>query len=1018
MTKIKKAENQPNFPKLEETINSFWKENKIFEKSVEQRPVENQYRFLDGPPFPSGMPHYGHLCWSVGKDIVPRYQTMRGKRVRRVWGWDCHGIAVESKVNKELGISSRKEIEEYGIENYVKKCREYVERQIANWGWYIEKIGRWVDMDNAYYTMLPEYHESVMWAFKQIWDKGKVYKGKRVSLFSTETGTPVSDFEVAEGNDYRDIEDLSVFPKFKLKGNLNLSQNNTSGKEHNFNADNPIYLLAWTTTPWTLPSNFALAVNPEADYCFVSFENTNYIVAKERLEYSFKTSKESIGIENDKLVQILGEEKGSFLAGFEYEPLYDYFTSKSNENDFKVYLYEGVTTEDGTGVLHVAPAFGEEDFNLGKKFGLSDFADIDEEGKMTLDPWKGIYLRDASPLITEDLTNSGKLFRSEMHTHRLPFYRGSEPLIYMAQDQYFIDIQNIKDRMLELNENINWIPGNVKTGRFPAVVKSAPDWAVSRNRYWATIMPVWRAEDGEEMVVGTFEEMSQYTDQLEMKEENGRKVYYLKSTGEKLSAHRDKCDQIILRKDGKEFKRIPEVLDVWLDSGCASFAEFHYPIENKDYFGGEDFRPADFIIEGAGMVRAWFNVLHRVSTLVFDQNSFSNVICGGTFSGNDGRKMSKTYGNYSDPKDVLENLGGETLRLYLAGSAVMGGGEADWSDEILKEMQKNILIPLWNTYKYFTIYADLHNFSPENAEFVSDDVLDKWLESYVKKQVLAYAKALDAYDIPESVKLIQPTIDNISAWWIRRSRDRFANGDTNALQTLYAALVTVTKAFSPQMPFVTEEIYQNLVRDVLANAKESVHLEDFPEFKLDEIDEKLLSEMEVVREVCTLGQAIRVQNGLKVRQPLQKAFISSKSGEFNLAENLIEIIKDELNVKEVEITNSYPKNLVFRIVASSQKLGLEVALDERITPELKAEGLYAELKRQVQNLRKTSGLQMGELASLQLRINNEELIEVVKNSTEDLKKDCSLSSVELVEEVEGSELKVDSEVVIASLKKI
>lgn len=1023
MSKIKKAENQVKFPELEDKINKFWKENQIFEKSIENRPLSNSFRFLDGPPFPSGMPHYGHLCWSVGKDIIPRYQTMKGKRVRRVWGWDCHGIAVESKVNKELGISTRKEIEEYGIENYVKKCREYVEKQIANWGWYIEKIGRWVDLENAYYTMYPEYHESVMWAFKQVWDKGYVYKGKRVSLYSVETCTPVSDFEVAEGNDYRDIEDLSVFTKFKLK--------DTS----RFENANEVFILAWTTTPWTLPSNFALAVNPEADYVLVEFENENYILAKSRLEYTFATTIENIGTESDKLVKIIKEFKGSMLEGLEYEPVYDYFVEKKKDTDWKVYLYDGVTTEDGTGVLHIAPAFGEEDFNLGKKFGLSDFSDIDEEGKMTVEIANGIYLRDASPIIAEDLTKAGKLFRSEMYVHRLPFYRGNEPLIYMAQDQYFIDIQSIKDRMLKLNEDINWIPQNVKTGRFPAVINSAPDWAVSRNRYWATIMPVWRSEDGDELVIGTFEEMAKYTNQIESKEIDGRTSWYLKSTGEKLSAHRDKCDQIILKKDGKEFRRIPEVLDVWFDSGSASFAEFHYPIENKDIFHGKPFEPADFIIEGAGMVRAWFNVLHRVSTLVFDSAAFKNVICGGTFSGNDGRKMSKTYGNYSDPKDVLENLGGETLRLYLAGSSVMGGGEADWSDEVLKEMQKNILLPLWNTYKYLTIYADLHDWTPENAEFNSNSVLDKWLESYVKKVVLDYSKALDSYNIPESVKLIQPAIDNVSSWWIRRSRDRFASGDKEALQNLYAAIVTLTKAFAPQMPFIMEEIYQNLVRNTLQNSKESVHLEDYPNFIESEIDFSLLQEMDIVREICTLGQSIRVQNSLKVRQPLQDLIIyavnKNITGEgirngknaigYEIKENtvsairndLLNVIKDELNVMNIKLVGQ-------EIVATDEyKVAgnnyLQVALNTVITPDLREEGLYAEVKRQIQNLRKTSGLQMGESTKLTLSLSDSELLDLLGKYSEKLKRDCTLSSIEFSDDIEGVELKVDNAVIKAKI---
>lgn len=1038
MTKIKKAENQPNFRQLEDKINQFWKENNSFEKSVEQRPKDNSFRFLDGPPFPNGTPHYGHLCWSVGKDVIPRFRTMKGQRVRRVFGWDCHGIAVETKVNKELGISSRKEIEAFGIENYVKECRKYVEKQIANWRWYIESLGRWVDMDNAYYTMYPEYHESVMWAFKQIWDKGYVYKGKRVSLYSVDTCTPVSDFEVAEANDYKDVEDLSVFPKFKLVGD---SKNQVLKQ-----VQDDVYVLAWTTTPWTLPSNFALAVNPEAAYVLVEFEGNNYILAKSRLEYTFQTSEENIGTDEGKLVKILKEFKGTELEGQKYEPLFNYFTEKTTENDYKVYLYDGVTIEDGTGVLHVAPGFGEEDFNLGKQFGLSDFSDIDEEGKMTVEIAKGLYLRDASPVIAEDLTSKGKLLRSEMYTHRLPFYRGNEPLIYMAQDQYFIDIQKIKKRMLELNENINWTPENVKYGRFPAVIESAPDWAVSRNRYWATIMPVWKSEDGEELVIGTFEEMMKYTNQLIKSTKSGGKTkYYLIKDVKKyekqmeeywegnnehwpddvdfddspdfevLSAHRDKCDGIVLKKDGKEFHRVEEVLDVWLDSGCASFAEFHYPIENKDVFGGKDFTPADFIIEGAGMVRAWFNVLHRVSTLIFDSEAFSNVICGGTFAGNDGRKMSKTYGNFTDPKDVLEKLGGETLRLYLAGSAVAGGGEADWSDEVLAEQQKNILIPIWNTYKYLTIYAELHDWTPENANWTSENVLDKWLESYMNKTTLEYAKALESYNIPASVKLIQPAIDNISGWFIRRSRDRFADGDNDALQTLYAALVQFIKTFAPQMPFLTEEIYQNIVGNVLPDAKESVHLEFYPEVDTESIDEKLLEEMEAVRTVCSLGNNLRVAKALKVRQPLAKAVVISKNDKSDLRESLLDIIKDELNVKEVLFGSE--DQIEKENYESIQDNNFLVGLDTKLTEELKQEGLYAELKRQIQNARKVAGLQMGEEVSLELRVKSPELQSVVEKYKEQLKQDVSASEITFKEDLEGNSVKVGDEEVLIGFQK-
>jgi isoleucyl-tRNA synthetase len=1009
MKKIKKAENQPNFPQLEDKVTKFWKENSIFQKSVATKPETDPYVFVDGPPFVTGTPHYGSLLPSVAKDVIPRYWTMKGKRVRRVWGWDCHGLPVEEKVNKKFGILSSMQLEqEMGVDKYIQECRNWVNSCSNEWKWYIEKIGRWVDMDNAYYTMDTNFMESVIWGFKQIHEKGYIYKGKRVSLYSTDTSTPVSQFEVAmDASNYRDVEDLSIFVKFELNSESKDKIARLIGEAHQQNVldDKPVYLVAWTTTPWTIPSNFALAVNPKVDYVLVEFSGEYLIVAKPRLEYTFNTTAENIPTENGKLVRVLSEFKGDILEGIRYKPVYDFFVESTTENDFKVYLYDGVNIEDGTGILHLAPAFGEEDFNLGKKHGITGISDIDEEGKMTVGEWKGIYLRDACDPIAQDLQKCGNLLRSEVYNHRLPFYRGDNPLIYMAQDSYFIDIQRLKEKLLKNAEDINWIPEHIKEGRWMQTIEGSPDWAISRNRYWATIMPIWKSEDGEEIVIGSIEEMTKYTDQI-VKE--GDKYLF---EGKPMDLHRDVCDKIILKKDGKEFHRIPEVLDCWMDSGSVPFAEYHYPFENKDLF--EKGFPSDYIIEYVGQVRAWFNVLHRISTLVFDKKAFTNVICTGVLAGSDGRKMSKSFGNYPDPKEVLEKIGGEALRLYLMSSAIMVGEDMNWSDEVLNDQVKNVLIPLWNTYKYLTIYADLHNWTPENVEFTSNNVLDKWLESYIKKQVLEYSKALEKYNIPESVKLIQPTIDNISAWFIRRSRDRFADGDKNALQTLYAALVTITKAFAPQMPFVTEEIYQNLVRDVIADTKESVHLEDFPMFDESEIDAHLLGEMEVVREVCTLGQSIRVQNALKVRQPLSQAWVAVEGENSDLRSELLEIVKEELNVKEV--TFGKPETQSDKLHSNTTG-NYTVFMNAEITPELKEEGLYAELKRQVQNLRKTSGLQMSELAKLELQITNDELRMIIEKKTDQLKIDTTLSTLELVDQIDDSvDLKIDDFVVKAKL---
>jgi len=977
MSKIELADQRAKFPKMEDEIIDFWKENRIFEKSVEQRDEENRYSFVDGPPFVSGMPHHGSLSTSVIKDIVPRYWTMKGKRVRRVFGWDCHGLPIETKVNEDFGIKDRKEVEEeIGVGKYVSMCREYVEQHIADWRWYIDKVGRWVDLDNAYRTMDPEFNESVIWAFKQFHEKGLVYKGKRVSLFSTDTSTPVSEFEVAmDADNYRDTEDISVFVKFKLL-------------DSKWGDD--VKMVVWTTTAWTLPSNFALAVNEALTYVLVDFKGEKLILAKERLEYTFGEEK----------YEILEEFSGRELEGLSYEPIFDYFSDSKTENDFKVYLYEGVTVDEGTGVLHVAPAFGMEDNELGKKFGLSDYADIDEKGNMIVGEFEGVYIRKASEMIVEDLKKREILLRSEKYVHRLPYFRGENPLIYMAQESYMIDIQSIKDKMLELNENISWYPEHYKYKRFADTIKTSPDWNVSRSRYWATIMPIWESEDGDQIVVGSFDEMMEYTDQIEKSAEDGKIVYYFE--GKKLHLHRDMCDKIVLKKDGKNYYRIPEVLDVWMDSGCVPFAEHHYPFENKEAF--ENSFPADFIVEYSAQIRAWFNVLLRVSTVLFESEPFKNVVCHGVMRGNDGRKMSKTFNNYTDPRDVLENTGGEALRLYFMSTSLMVGDDMEWSDEMLNEQVKNVLIPTWNTYRYLTLYANQYNWTPENAEYVQNTVLDKWLKAYMDNATRQYSKYIEEYNIPASVRLIQPTIDSISTWWIRRSRDRFAQGDKEALQNLYAALVQFTKTFAPQMPFLTEKMYQNLVVNTgVEGVCESVHLQDYPE--VPEPNEGLLEDMNVVREVCSLGLNLRTQNQIKLRQPLQKAYVNIQN------EDLLDIVKDELNVKEVEYIKK-ANELKGEEILSKEEGGNVVALDTHITQELKEEGILNDLGRNIQNLRKEFGCELGKVVEVQMYTGSKDLRNLIEKYEKTLKDSYDVK-INFVEDLEdGKKQEVNGEKIV------
>ena len=967
-SKIQDVNPQVNFSQMEDTINEYWKKNDIFKKSIQRRPKQRRYSFVDGPPFVSGMPHYGTLLVSIPKDIIPRYWTMKGYRVRRVWGWDCHGLPIEAKVNELYGIKDRNDVENgIGVEKYVQQCKAFVDQHISDWRWYIEKIGRWVDLDNAYKTMNPEFNESVIWAFKQIWEKGYVYKGKRVSLYSTDTSTPVSGFEVGMDDNYEDVEDLSIFVKFTLK----------TDKFNDLTEENPVRLVAWTTTPWTIPANFALVVNENFQYSLVKYEGEYLVVASDRLEYAF----------GEREYTLVKELEGKEFEGLEYEPAYNYFEKSSTSKDWHVYASDEVIADEGTGILHVAPGFGEVDFKMGKEWGLSDVVHIDESGNMKNGPWKGVYIREASPMVAEDLEKQNKLLRSEPYMHRLPFYRGKNPLIYISQDSYFIDIQKIKARMLELEPEVNWTPDTFEK-RFLNVLETSPDWAVSRNRYWATIMPIWQNDDGEQIVVGSFEEMMQYTDQIEKREEDGKPVYYL--DGEKLTLHRDMCDKLVFKKDDKEYYRIPEVLDCWMDSGSVPFAEHHYPFENKEAF--EEAFPADFIVEYTGQIRAWFNVLFRISTLLFDKVPYKNVICHGVLFGNDGRKMSKSYQNYPDPKEILEKFGGEALRLYFMSTPIMAGGDINWSDDILKDQVKDVMLPVWNTYRYLTMYANLHNWTPTTTEFTSDDVLDRWIESYMKNTAIQYARALENYDIPTSAKLIQPCIDNISRWWIRRSRNRFANGDVNALQTLYSAMVLFCKTFAPQMPFLTEIMYQNLVVNTGAEGgQESVHFEDYPVFEEKDINMELLNKMELAREICSNGLKAREDSGNNLRQPLVDAYIGIED------DTVSGIVRDELNVQEVKYSK---ESITTEGYVSFGGADRYVSINTVISDELKAQGMVNDFMRKYRDIRKKKGLNVNDLVSLKIKVEEEKLREVLQKYASENSDTLQSKGVDFVDAME------------------
>jgi isoleucyl-tRNA synthetase len=989
MTKrINKLSNFVKFPTLEAEISQFWKDNGTFKASLENRIDAPRWRFIDGPPFVSGIPHYASLLPSIAKDIIPRYQTMKGNYVRRVFGWDCHGLPIEEQVSKKFELKNSEAIEEFGVDKYIAECRNFVNSTTDQWQEYIEKIGRWADMENAYYTMNPEFNESVLWFFKTAWDKKLIYKGKRVSLYSVDNQTPVSEFEInMDADNYRDVKDIAIYVKFPVK---------TAVNDDLIGAN----ILIWTTTPWTIPANLCVAFNEGIEYVLVEFEGEKYILAKSRLESVFSTDESHIGAGKGFLVNIIRKVDIEELQTISYTSVYNYLPQVSL--NYTLYPASYVTDTDGTGLVHIAGAYGKEDYDLCKEHGVEIFESISKDGRMLYGRQQGKHMRSALKDIVDEINEKGNLFSSAQYVHRLPFYRGSSPLVYMAQDSYFIDIQSIKPRMLELNKKMNWYPNHFGSGRFADVVENAPDWCISRTRYWATIMPLWIAEDGEELVCGSIEEMAKYYDgkrgDLKKNAEDG--VWML--NGEKLFLHRDMCDKIELIKDSKTFKRSPFVLDCWLDSGVVPFAEFSYPFRQAEHPEIDVTTPADFIVEYTGQLRAWFNIILRVAVIAFDKEPFINSIVTGNLAGNDGRKMSKSFKNFPDPLLTLNNIGGEALRLYMMGSSIMNGEDSGWSDELLNDQVKNILIPFWNTFTYFTIYADSHNYIPENSDFIiTGNILDSWLKTRVEKAVKEYDLALSQFDLPASVKIIRPVIDDISTWYIRRSRDRFASGNKDAIQNLYAALCLLIKTFAPQMPFITEKMYQEIVVGILPNAKPSIHIEDYPDTKSMAIDEELLIQMQEIRNLCSKGLAIRTESGRALKQPLAACYTNLKD------EHFYDILKAELNVKKVEYKEKKE---------GTENPELFVELDTVLTTELQDEGILADVQRKIQNTRKVQGLVMGQQAILSMNTQSEEVKQFITKYKQELCKATVLKDILFQDAEENSGDKVKLLGIEVSLK--
>ena len=849
-----------NFVEREKKIEKFWKENHIFEKSIENRKQGETYTFYDGPPTANGKPHIGHVLTRVIKDMIPRYRTMKGYMVPRKAGWDTHGLPVELEVEKLLGLDGKEQIEEYGLEPFIKKCKESVWKYKGMWEDFSGTVGFWADMDHPYVTYENDFIESEWWALKKIFEKGLLYKGFKIVPYCPRCGTPLSSHEVAQG--YKDVKERSAIAKFKVK-------------------DEDAYILAWTTTPWTLPSNVALCVNPDENYVRVKMkeDGTVYYLAQALADT----------VLGEGSYEVLETYVGKDLEYKEYEPLFRFVNPK--EKCWYVVCDNYVTLTDGTGIVHIAPAFGEDDSNVGRKYGLPFVQLVDSKGEMTKEtPWAGMFCKKADKEVLKDLKARGLLFSAPEFTHSYPHcWRCDTPLIYYARDSWFIKMTAVKEDLIRNNNTINWIPESIGKGRFGDWLENVQDWGISRNRYWGTPLNIWECECGHRHAVGSIEELKKMSP----------------NCPDEIELHRPYIDAVTITCPhcGKQMKRVPEVIDCWFDSGSMPFAQHHYPFENKELF--EQQFPADFISEAVDQTRGWFYSLLAVSTLIFNKAPYKNVIVLGHVQDENGQKMSKSKGNAVDPFDALATYGADAIRWYFYINSAPWLPNRFHAKAVTEGQRK--LGTLWNTYAFFVLYANIDEFDATKytLDYSTLSVMDKWILSKLNTLVGDVDDHLFHYRIPEAARAIQDFIDDLSNWYVRRSRERFwvkglPQDKINAYMTLYTALVTVSKVAAPMIPFMTEDIYQNLVRSIDKDAPESIHLCDYPTVKTEWIDKELEKNMEHVLDVVVLGRAARNEASLKNRQPLAEMFVNSEEsvGEYYQA-----IIRDELNIKKITFTD-------------------------------------------------------------------------------------------------------------------